>query len=1768
MMSSFLSDFVNAASTGDRISFWLSVDQLQLAPNQPPVFFIVRLWPADKVFSQQSCHRVLFEDCLVGEFAAMLSSQLDQTDMLSFFDSVDQGSAFTFLHNSLALAQLVERGFFPLCHETMWNLHTEVHRCPCVFCHIHAFDDFSDFEFADFADGQVFISPASLFGLVDDDIFERRRDEAIGRSVSPESFHSTVVELPAVEDVDTLLAEADQILSSFDADQIFGDTDGVFFEAQCDHREENFFEPQVISSIAEFLSQTGGQASAFASAIGDVGAAIHRASVRGVSVSDDVFARLDGLTQEMSRFNDSLEAVRRDGVEHKHTHDVPLSRVLQWCFENKETIGVVVLVSVAFILVCKGGSRPIVLSLVAVAGIFVGYHCPKLREVWDRLSPNLTEPLCLYEAQVFDNPLFKSSLLLCYIFGFRGVKVETLTGRFDKFCSVLGEAPKRTSDISATISYYLSSLQDLFNQTLEWCGFQQRMSFGLEKYAESTAILNDVRSLLEKGATCKDLVVEQAARSSQMVQARLQDLLVRKKSETDFAGDRVLLMRALTKLEAFDRELELRGAGRDVTRLKPRAYLFIGKPGIGKSYLLKSLSYMALYTLLKDDPVALEHVRNGQLRDYIFTRNSCDKFWEGYYNQLLVILDEVGMQKDTAGADAENNEYANFIKMVNDVVFPLLMANVEKKGMREFNSSVIFGTTNSYQVDIQSITNRDAYDRRWTAFEVSVKPECGRLFQGDDGPGDWLVPDFDKMRSIGYTDEDIALSRFLQFRERSSLLRPGYKSDVVTIDQLMARMKQDLQNRNEEAVSRVKQSEILHAFFNPPVVETPGSFEAQGSDCPCKVCAMYPTLFLGTAERFFFESWSSVLRADQIEKIYQNGFERVQSEESVLFTQEPLCFEELRRKHPDWNDVQLMFHHGAHAKSKFLKTIDVRGSEIAHEEVMSTARKVVMVLGAFVGVVALWKIGVALFTGKEEAHDLVPQDFERQVLDLNAQDVVKSVVKRNVYSFGDAELEHKGFLTFVADNIFIVPGHYIDMWRDQWAKDPSTIVQMRRVGDGEGAQVLRFSVKHVLEEVFVPCEGDMAAVYLTGRIVQKHANLAKYLMPHMSRPTGTAIIPVVGRSDLHVDTLEAPFAQKGGVSYSLVGKQRVVNDGIQYRHRTTKGDCGLPIAICDPFSKSSKIFGIHVAGAPSIGVGVAQVYNLEIHAKVLSHFAEVHSLVEAQYRVDTSVVLDMHKEGKSWNDLYETPEGLKIPGKVNLCYLEPPKVPGNTSIIPSPLFKKVGSAPKTKPAFLRPFVNQSGDLVDPNLLATAKYHRTVAAFDLDVLDVCKNDVTNMTVNGPMCRDHPEVPREVLSFDVAVAGKEGVEGLDSIPRGTSAGAPRCTMVTSKGKRDFFGSDGEFDLSGPKAQEIRTSVSDILSRAAKGERGNHIFLDFPKDERRPKAKADAGKTRKISACPVDLTIALRMHFGAFVQFWMYNRVVNGCALGVNVYDAQWDAIAEYLGVDSKIIAGDFGNYDGSLPYCVMTRFLDTVTDYYGDHGSDNERVRDVLFQELTNSRHIFSNGAVYEWVGSNASGNPLTTVLNSWCNLVLLRYACLKALGKCSLRDAPKALKQINRDVRFMTYGDDNLAAVARGSPSDEFITQSALTEAFAHMGLEYTDESKGAEDVGEDRSITEVSFLKRKWARTSLDPRRSFLSPLALDTILESIQWTRKKDFDRTAVRENCVCMLQELSQHPRSVFEEWAPRIVRACRENMAFTPIPNRYDDCQAAVRARDSHL
>jgi hypothetical protein len=600
------------------------------------------------------------------------------------------------------------------------------------------------------------------------------------------------------------------------------------------------------------------------------------------------------------------------------------------------------------------------------------------------------------------------------------------------------------------------------------------------------------------------------------------------------------------------------------------------------------------------------------------------------------------------------------------------------------------------------------------------------------------------------------------------------------------------------------------------------------------------------------------------------------------------------------------------------------------------------------------------------------------------------------------------------------------------------------------------------------------------------------------------------------------------------------------------GDCGLPLFSCSKYSKTNCIAGIHVAGESSGFKGFAVPITTDIVRMAVSFYAK--DVIYAQLSKGDHLIFSKG----SFLDLPDA-DRPRFVGKTILGKLDAARVPSNTNIVRSPLYDNLSFDPKTVPAILRPFKNKEGVLIDPEVIGINKYSRS-CTMDPPIVDMCVADYTDFIVNAKGQMIEKSIDKRVLTYREAVEGIAGVDGFDGIPRKTSPGYP-YTLFTKKGtrgKQAFWGTEGPYEFESDENAFIEDRVNGIISDAKEGIRGQHLFMDFPKDERRPKAKAIAGKTRKISACPVDLAVAIRMYFGSFVQWYMANRLYNGSAVGINVYSSEIDALVKYMGTTesgeaTRVVAGDFGNYDGSLPYLLIKRFLITVDAYYRDAGSENSRIRHVLMEELANSRHIASDGTVYEWVGSNASGNPLTTILNSWCNNVILRYAMVKASKPVNIT---KYLKDMRKFVKILAYGDDNLISIVISSAYGN-ITQKTLTDALIESGFEYTDENKSDECAAE-RNIFEVSFLKREFAKNSVVPGQRYTAALSLDTIMESIQWTKKKDEHFDSVRDNASKMIKELSLHSRSTFEKYTPTIVKACQDFLDFTPIPNDYDNCQ----------
>lgn len=1569
-------------------------------------------------------------------------------------------------------------------------------------------------------------------------------------------------------------------------------------------------EPQMFDTIAAAFST----AKNAAEGINHVARAIDMAATEGVRMHPDTLSRFDEL---IACGNDLLNK----GTTHHVEVSVPeltFDNIFSYLYEHRGKIGIFVLFMLIFVLLLRGSDSTIVTALLGLGAVLINhYHGEYVKRIWYGVQCAITLYYNRVEPQSFEFPWIESILKGAYLFIFKDFAKDVMEGHFATLFKKVVNAPSALKGASESVDFWVHSFQDIVNSTIEFFGSDYRFCFAAERYPQVREIADRV-ALFMDSYNKKGSIVLPMAQTSRRLQGQITDLQLKYKHDRDFTGSRTLLNQLRSKLEMVDRELELRGAGKDVTRVAPKAFLFMGKPGIGKSYLLRNLCTMALYHLFSEDPAAVDQIKAKQVRDFIYTRNSDDKFWEGYYNQPIVYLDEVAMQNDTSATNTETNEYSSFIKMVNDVTYPLIMANVEKKGMTEFDSELILGTTNMHQFKIDSINNRDAYDRRWCTYEVEVDPKYGEVHKLSGTDTEYYRPDWSKIDPQGV--EFKALSKFLRFRRRVTLFRQGYEGDWITMDQLVETIRRSLDERSVHKVERQDHEDFVHNYFfkQERRSDSPGSYPdvvPQGQDCDgltmckCVHCVerfmcFGPYMEESRLSDFSDEQkdcYSDVLKTPWhvLEENFYKGFRSVVNTDSPGYRKksERMCAALIKGVHKIHYGPAIMYVHGQMIKSAYVDMMApplssrilgycsdavswaTYSAKALWREVLSEETRLLWdhckrFLRAFLVSFTVIKLLLWL-TAKDKPQkkgkrQVSPrkEEIEAQSFDTNADEILEKVTNRNVYLMGDDFSEHLGYAMFITDHIIVLPRHYVERWKILYAEKDSFNVHFRRVGDGVKHQLIKFDVAPMITEknVCYPCgkQSDLVAIYLTNRCIQRHASVRKYLIPSEDYGKhGMCVMPSV-EDGAFTGLLDGEYVvDKPQVTYPIKGGSATIMRPIEYRIQTQVGDCGLPVAIQNPQYRCEKIFGIHTAGYRQQAVGISHPLTVGMYDAIVDHFGEQHSLIHAQYRTEANVLIDLNRSGGGWNDLAPPPQEKKIPGKVNLGYVEPANLPSSTCIRRSPLHGKVGYQPKTIPAHLREF-ERDGVKIDPARIATEKYHHSIEALDLDVLDCCVNHYTDLVVNHPLSKLDERVGRRVLTFHEAVAGIDGVDGLDGLPRKTSAGYPWVKMLKGKGKTDFFGSDGDYVFDSPECKELEGYVNDIVTSAKQGERLMHVFMDFHKDERRPREKVLAGKTRKVSACSVETSICVRMYFGAFVCYYMQNRIYNQSAVGVNVYSSEWDQIANYLGPNSRYIAGDFSNYDGKLPYCIMIRFLDTVTAFYRDKGSEAERVREVLFQELVNSRHLL-NGVIYEWVGSNASGNPLTTVLNSWCNNVILRYATLKVLGADNMMQAPSKLRQFDDSLRFMVYGDDNLIAVDRQSIWAPLLTQDSYTQALAEMGFEYTDEMKTGAELSQDRSLEEVSFLKRKWARTSIHPKRKWLSPLDTSTILESIQWTKKKDFLHDHVRDNCLNMILELSQHDKTVFDEWTPKIVEACQEHLNYSPIPNDYRNCQLTVITRE---
>jgi hypothetical protein len=747
------------------------------------------------------------------------------------------------------------------------------------------------------------------------------------------------------------------------------------------------------------------------------------------------------------------------------------------------------------------------------------------------------------------------------------------------------------------------------------------------------------------------------------------------------------------------------------------------------------------------------------------------------------------------------------------------------------------------------------------------------------------------------------------------------------------------------------------------------------------------------------------------------------------------------------------------------------------------------------------KSKVAKMTIKEAKESMMMQSA-----DISGFETLNSVNNKNVFDLfikTDEEEVWVGLTTCIKTSIGLIPRHFFDLWVTGIEEGRFQHKSEFIVRDLSGLPVAHDTLENVLKST-----SELS-------LIDSHAALIKFNHCRSVRDITNRFITENQLTKLkHVFDICLKFPKDSVIQHTTAHVEhcKFSADGVDYSLPKTLvyaadskvGDCGTPIYLRSNTGSNRRLMGIHFAGAKISGV-----------RKAYAGLVTYESLLEC--------LTDMGPHDVQLDDLDEFSELelQAIPPHIKDKYTIVGKSEHNhdpygaTKIRASPLNgMKDFHISKEFPALLRP---RNG--IDPFEIAMTKYCTESILIDPALLERCHEDYFCFLNSLRFST------KEILSTKVALWGDDDIEYLDAIKSDSSVGYPlKYDLINIKYL--LLGDTAIRDETNPYFENFNLEIESIISDAKEGKRRLWVFTDNLKDERRPIEKVKAGKTRLFNGGPLEYLVVCKKYFGSFSKFMFERSIDNGSCIAINPLSADWHCLATRLGrfsryADPNVGAGDFSGFDGSEQPQIHNIILDIINEWYDD-GEVNATIRTTLWQEVVNSRHIFSN-VIYEWPSSLPSGHPLTIIINCMYNHIAFRY--------CFFKTFPKENLVFNECVELQVTGDDNIFSV-HDRYSDQF-NELALPTLMAECGLKYTTELKG-KAVKPWRKLTEVNFLKRSFRFEKIFG--CYVGPLDLSSILEIPCWTKKANGEEIFY-DNLNVFIRELSIHDTETFNYYAKAI-------------------------------
>lgn len=818
---------------------------------------------------------------------------------------------------------------------------------------------------------------------------------------------------------------------------------------------------------------------------------------------------------------------------------------------------------------------------------------------------------------------------------------------------------------------------------------------------------------------------------------------------------------------------------------------------------------------------------------------------------------------------------------------------------------------------------------------------------------------------------------------------------------------------------------------------------------------------------------------------------------------------------------------GAYSNEMAQKVQKVEGAYSAEK-----AKVVAPVEGVYSGDRARIVTKVEAAYAMEKAHQKVSVEaFEQQAQSFSDQNAgeIRSKVYKNVYLISsrgssDSPWVNMGTVTMLKGRIGLTNRHIVHLLR--------TDVCLTSAGSYDSRRQYMFKKEDLVchsipDDHLLYGQRDVAVVEFP-RQVELHADITKHFMTRDDFTQHEALTRVclVGFNQDGIlmcrSTDKCVADHQIAIDLDYGSEIRRVRKFYKYGIDTQKGDCG-GLAIAFDSRTNKKIIGIHMSGfseAPFSGTAAA--IHQEMLQVLLSGLKTRWPESGVNRTVTPVIDLDVTVTAKNTVECAGIQSGaFTYHGKLE----EKLHAPTQTKLRKSPIFGVCGDITK-KPAHLRP-VRLNGEIIDPMQLALKKASTPAYRCEPSVLRDCSNSVSQMI--NLLRIDNRDM--RTLTFQESIAGIIGDPWYAGINRSSSPGFG--WDKTGKGKTKWLGAE-EYVVDHP---ELTAAYEQATDKLESGLPVGTYWTDTLKDELRPIEKVNQGKTRQFSAGEMVYTLLVRKYFMGFAAHMSRNRVDTECCVGVNPYSSDWSKIAEKLKKKGPyVVAGDFSNYDGSLPAEVLWEVLEIINRFYTDPlnpkaSEHDNNIRRLLWVDIVNSIHVCGD-MIYMWNHSQPSGCPITSILNSTLHSVIVRMVFVLAARKYA--PSHQGLADFDRFVTHVNYGDDDITNI---SPDIiDWFNQETMAEMYATFGMTYTDELKTGAIV-KCRQLSDVQFLKRKFVWDKEFCR--WMAPLSLETVLETPSWVRGPEGAIRAA-QNLEMAAYELSQHDRETWAEHFPKFEKA----------------------------